>query len=309
MILRPAGLCFLGLALSLAPPSHAQDAAATELELLRSENHALRQQVEALNAQVRVLQARLDALQEPTPSPETPAPPSAAPATSPDAAAPPPDPDPGIDPDQVETLRDRVAELEAANDQLTDRARLLRQEGETLRQLAGVATDQDVVAQQDARLRERYDKRADRSTLTFGPEPLSAHGSPGNFFVSVVAGQRGPLPLAAGGEPVEVSLFIQTDRADAVFGDREAVRFEFDGRPLDLPITGYDVSRIRTGLAGKNATKRFSETVTLRTDPGTLARLGEARTLAVTAGHVTLTFERDARAGLRAVSARLNHAE
>ncbi|MEM8738444.1 MAG: hypothetical protein AAGG38_08215 [Planctomycetota bacterium] len=213
---------------------------------------------------------------------------------------------PAADTDEMAALRSRVAELEQSNAELSDRTQALKQEGQALQALAGVATDQDVVDEQNARIRQNYDRRADRTKLTFGPEELTSEGSPGTFYVSVVASHPG---TAAPADAVDVSLFLQSDRANTVFRELSELTFLVNGRPEVFAVENHDISYSRTGLTGKNASRRSRETVTLRPDVAALARLGEARTLTLSADGVTLTFERDARAGLRATAGRLSPAE
>ncbi|MEM7627347.1 MAG: hypothetical protein AAF333_17255 [Planctomycetota bacterium] len=211
--------------------------------------------------------------------------------------------------EELAALRAELAAIRQDKDQLADQTRQLKaqtqqleEETEQLQELAGVATDGHVEAEQATRIKQDTDKKAGQTVVSFGPEPLDVEGSPGEVFFSVVYGQ----PQGAGPEAVEsVNFYFQTVRTNGIFQDRATIDFLIDGEPLRLTPADYDIQTRRTGITGKARVERSNETVTLWLDRPTLARLATARSLAVTTETVTITFDRDDRAALRALQSRL----
>lgn len=202
-----------------------------------------------------------------------------------------------------QALRGELAELRQDNSRLENQAEVLEQQTDELQALAGLSTDDEAAAEQNARIQRADDKKNGRTVVTFGPEPLEAQGSPGQTYFSVV------FSHPVDGRPADaetVSLFIQTQRAGRNFDNRDSVTFLLDGEPLELTVDGYDVDARRSGIAGKTRNDRSDETLTFRLDRETFEHLSAAGSLAVTAGRVTLTFDRDDRAALRAMHRRLS---
>lgn len=198
--------------------------------------------------------------------------------------------------EELAALRTQLAELSRDNNQLETQA-------QQLRTLAGVTTDGQIVAEQATRIKQNTDQKTNQTVVRFGPEPLDLVGSPGEVFFSVVYARTVDAPDAA----VEsVSVFIQTAKTRRIFQDRDKIDFVIDGgEALLLAPTGYDITTRRTGLAGKSRSERSDETVTFTFDRATFGQLAGAKSLTIEAGNVTLTFDRDGLAALRALDLRL----
>lgn len=212
--------------------------------------------------------------------------------------------------EELAALRTQFAELSRDNNQLETQAQQLENQAEQLeeqtqqlRTLAGVTTDGQIVAEQATRIKQITDQKTNQTVVRFGPEPLDLVGSPGEVFFSVVYARTADAPDAA----VEsVSVFIQTAKTRRIFQDRDKIDFVIDGgEALLLAPTGYDITTRRTGLAGKSRSERSDETVTFTFDRATFGQLAGAKSLTIEAGNVTLTFDRDGLAALRALDLRL----
>ncbi len=203
---------------------------------------------------------------------------------------------------ELEALRQELAALQKNNAELTSETQVLEQQTVELQVMAGVATDDRVLAAQAERIRSVYDAEQDRTVVTFGAEPLDVEGNPGDFYFSVVYAHPGEAASSA----ETATLYLQTYRAGRLFEKREAVAFQINGEPTALPITSLDLKPRRAGLPGKTRIDRSDETVEIQVSRETLATLGEARSLSVHEGRTVITFDQNDLAALRAVARRMS---
>ena len=205
--------------------------------------------------------------------------------------------------EELDALRGRLAESQRDRRDLETQTDQLEAQAEQLREIAGVTTDGRLDAEQAQRIRQQTDPQTQRTRVSFGPEPLDVEGSPGEVFFSVVYSHHADVTPTSAVETV--GFFIQTANAARIFGGPDPVHLLVDGESLSITPSDYEVQSRRTGLAGKSRSQRNHETVTLRLDRATLARLAAATSLSVRAGRATLTFDRDDLAALRAIHSRL----
>lgn len=202
---------------------------------------------------------------------------------------------------ELDALRQELAALKQDNADLANETQVLEKQTTELQELAGVATADRKEDTQAQRIRPTYDAEADRTVVTFGPEPLDVEGNAGDFYFSVVYS----YPGQAKAEAQTAVFFLQTYRAGRLFNKQDSAEFLINGEAQTLAITGFDLKPRKAGLPGKTRVDRSDEVVEFELDREMLLTLGESRSLTVREGRVLLTFDQDDLAGIRAVALRM----
>ncbi len=214
----------------------------------------------------------------------------------------------------VEDLQARVAQLEA---QLAERdARIARLEA----QLSVIQQRTEHLDEREAQLEvmagavttgeyaERFESlvtqssKEGRTVVSAGPLRFEDEPLVGDLFLSAVYSLPGD---SAVGRPESVSVFIQGKFTGGQFRGTETLSFDLAGETLHLPVADYQTVSKRSGLLGKKASDKSDETLTLVVDVATLRRLAEATALSVSTPRGEVVWQREQRALLRALLARM----
>ncbi|MEM9914570.1 MAG: hypothetical protein AAF911_06395 [Planctomycetota bacterium] len=202
---------------------------------------------------------------------------------------------------ELETLRQALAALQKDNTELEQETQVLEQQANELQAQATAATTDHALAAQAERIQVAYDKKKERTTVTFGAEVLEAQGIAGDLYFSIVYSYPGAEPTAV----ESATLFLQNYRSGRLFDETDAVEFFVDDEPMSLPIADYDLTPRKGGLTGRTRTDRSDEIVHLKVDRAILQRLGEARTLTYRKGRAVVMFDQDDLAAMRAMAQRM----
>jgi uncharacterized coiled-coil protein SlyX len=194
-----------------------------------------------------------------------------------------------------------IAELRAELASLRGRDVQLDRREADLETLAGVITTAELAERYDSRVTVR--EQGGRRVVTAGPQKIENESLVGDLFLSAVYSAAVDAPQAV---PDSISVFVQGKFTAGQFSGVDHLTFRLNGEELSIPVADYELIRKRSGLPGKRTANKSDEALELRVKPATLRRVAEATTVEMLTPKGVVVWEREQRALLRALLARMD---